>query len=176
MDLVRQVVEILIANNDNCVKDRAYIRLLRGNRSIVVLSGLYGDGHDMLPIVRHLNNGRPAFIRNSVHGRTLVARVLRSRTVSAIVRFTKLGTINRSMRGPLRCCSGGIGNALHLVDTVHTTGIGGFVFDSSTAICNSRPGVPCIRDFPANAPRDPCNGDGLVIRRVLASLRGTRPS
>ncbi len=159
----------MIANNTKCVKDRAYVRVLGTNCSIIIVSGLSGDDGRSLTEMRGVANGTIGFCRRSMEGGSTLHGVFGRGGVRTIVRFTNLGTINRSIHRPLVCCSGGLVDAVTLLRIVARTGIGGFIFSSSTAICNITAIVPLIRNVPLNTV-GPCNEAGCFVRRVLHSL------
>ncbi len=163
------MVEVLIANKTNCVKDRAYIRLLGSNCRITIVSGLSGDYRRTLGEIRRVANGGLAFCGRSLYSLRTIREIFTGSGFSTIVRFTKLGTINRSIRVPLTCCRGGVKDAVGLYGAVTGRNYGGLIFDSSTAICNSPRAIPVARSFPLRYA-GPCNEAGLVVRRVLHSL------
>lgn len=149
-------VTVLMAKNTKFVKDRAYMRLLGTKCSIMVTSGLCGTSRGTMSEMGRVAKGSLGFCGTSVHSGRTVGRVFRGRRVRSIVRFTKLGTMNRSIIGPLRCCRGGVTKALILYSMVEGRNIGGVVFDSSTAMCNSPTFVPVARRYPGKAYAGPC--------------------
>lgn len=163
-------VTILIANNTKCVNDRAYIRLVGTKVSIIVISGFCGyGGSDVSEVGTLINESFPC-CRYSVHSHRKLSGVFGGRGVSSIVRFTNLGTINRDIRGPLRCFSGGVSNALILLSIVEGGNYGGVIFSSSTAICKAGGVSPLARSVRVNNMAGPCNEAGCVVRYVLRSL------
>lgn len=123
----------------------------------MVTSGFSGDYPMTIREIRRLANEGVPLCRTSMYSESTIRGVFSRGGVSTMVRFTNLGTMNRDYRGPIRCCHGGVSSALALLRIVGGRNMGGFVFDSDTAICNAPRAIPLIRAVPGNSPAGPCN-------------------
>lgn len=150
-------VTVLMANNTKFVNARAYVRLVGTKCRPVIISGCCGTDPGTLRHIRRVIKGGIGFCRYSIHSGGGLSSMFGRGGVSTIVRFTNLGTMNRSYRGPLRCCSGGVNKALTLYRIVESGNYGGVMFSSSTAICNVGGISPLARSVGANNAAGPCN-------------------
>lgn len=161
---------VLIANKANCVNSRAIIRLRGTNCRIIVVSGLSGSDTSIMSGVRGMSNVHPTFRRLSYLSCTNLSTIFAGcGNVGTVVRFTTDGTINRSIRGPLLCCHGGLISLVGLLRLVPGRKIRNVMFSSSYAICNRPSRLPMARGTPVGGTRSPCKGAGRVGRRVMHS-------
>lgn len=162
--------EVLMAKKANCVNSRAMMRLRGDNCSMIVISGLSGSDTSIMSGVRGISKVHPTFRGLSYLSLRKVSGLFAGcPNVGNVVRFTTDGTINRSMRGPLLCCHGGLISLVGLLRLVPGRKMRNVVFSSSYAICNRPSILPMARRTPVGGTRSPCNGAGRVGRRVVHS-------
>lgn len=162
--------EVLMANKAKCVNSRAIMRLRGDKCRMVVVSGLSGSGTSIMSGVRGMSNVHPIFRGLSYLSFSNLSTIFGGcGNVGTVVRFTTDGTMNRSMRGPLLCCHGGLISLVGLLRLVPGRNVRNVIFSSSYAMCNRPSRLPMARGTPVGGTASPCKGAGRVGRRVIES-------
>lgn len=145
-----------------------------------VILALGEAGHEVL-VYDNLSTGNCKAV---LHGELVVGdladRILLQDTLErfqpdAVMHFAASIEVGESVRDPLKYYRNNSANALNLLETMRTVGLGRLVFSSTAAVYGNPPAVPVDESAPL-APINPYGASKLVTEQMLRDLAAADPA
>jgi UDP-glucose 4-epimerase len=117
---------------------------------------------------RQLARGTELVVGN-VGDRTLVARVLADRKITAVMHFAAYAYVGESTGNPALYYANNVAATLSLLDCMRAAGVGMFVFSSTCATYGMPESTPIAEDHPQR-PVNPYGATKLMVERMLSDF------
>ena len=152
-------MNILVTGGAGYVGSHAARRLDRTGHQVWVYDNL-SAGHREASLPGRLIEGH-------LHNRDLLADVLRSHQIEAVMHFAALALVGESVSDPARYHENNVVGSHHLLEAMRSAGVGRIIFSSTTATYGQPQRVPITEDE-SQQPINPYGFTKLVVERMLA--------
>lgn len=144
-----------------------------------VVLALGEAGHDVLVYDNLSTGNRKAVLHGELVVGDLADRILLQDTLErfrpdAVMHFAASIEVGESVRDPLKYYRNNSANALNLLETMRTVGLGRLVFSSTAAVYGNPPAVPVDETAPLE-PINPYGASKLVTEQMLRDLAAADP-
>ncbi|MFI4975585.1 MAG: UDP-glucose 4-epimerase GalE [Caulobacterales bacterium] len=150
---------ILVTGGAGYIGSHAVLALINARRDVLVIDNLSTGFRDAVP-------SAATFIHGDIGDKTLVARVLAERRVSAVLHFAASVVVSDSVGHPLDYYANNTLKTCALIEACIAGGVDRFIFSSTAAVY----GVPTVSPVPEDAPLAPISPYGAskaMSERIL---------
>ena len=153
---------ILVTGGAGYIGSHTAMQLLDAGHEVVVLDTLY-SGH------RWAVSGAAAFVEGDIADAALIAGVINTHGINAVMHFAAYIEVAESVREPLKYYRNNFNGSLNLIETCVRGGVSEFVFSSTAAVY----GIPAhspVSENALTAPINPYGSSKLMTEWALRDL------
>ena len=158
---------VLVTGGAGYIGSHAVLALMDGGHTPVVLDNLSKGSREAVP------KGVPLHV-GDVADRDLVADVLRSHDIGAVMHFAASIIVPESVAEPELYYRNNTSAALSLIETCVQAGVGPFIFSSTAAVYGAPETSPVAEEAPL-APISPYGASKAMVERMLQDVSLARP-
>ena len=172
-------MRILLTGGAGYIGSHTALAVLAAGHDPVLLDDFSNSSPDVVDRLSDLAGRRVEAVRGSVLDRELVATVLSSRDIGAVIHFAARKSVAESVADPLSYHSNNVGGMIALLEAMDAAAVRTIVFSSSATVYGDPDFLPISEDHPTRAV-NPYGQTKLICENILSDLaradRGWRVS
>lgn len=165
---------ILVTGGAGFIGSHTCAALAAQGERFVILDNFCNSQRTVLERLARITGAPVDCVEGDVRDGALLARVLRERSIGAVIHFAGLKAVGESVRDPLRYYDNNVGGTLTLLAAMRDAGVRTVVFSSSATVYGDPITSPIREDF-ALQPANPYGWSKLMAEQALADVERSEP-
>jgi UDP-glucose 4-epimerase len=165
---------VLLTGGAGYIGSHTYLALRAAGHEVVILDNFANASEDVPHRLAQIDGAAPEVVRGDVRDRGLLADILTTRGIDAVVHFAADKAVGESVEKPLAYMDNNIGGLVALMQAMQEAEIFTLVFSSSAAVY----GLPETLPIPESAPLSHANPYGYTKRvgeEIIAMSAAAEP-
>lgn len=168
-------MNILLTGGTGYIGSHTAVVLAQAGHTVVLFDNLSNSKREVVDRLETILGERPLFIQGDIRDRALLAEVLASQNIDAVVHFAGLKAVGESVTMPLEYYHNNVYGSLCLIQAMQDAGVKRLVFSSSATVYGEPKYLPIDEAHPT-APTNPYGWNKLHIEQMLSDLAEADPA
>jgi len=165
---------ILVTGGAGFIGSHTCAALAQAGMPFLVFDNFSNSRRSVLERLARITGAAVPCIEGDVRDAALLAQVLASHPIEAVIHFAAFKAVGESVRNPLRYYENNVAGTVALLRAMQTAGVRTLVFSSSATVYGDPASLPIREDFPLSAT-NPYGWSKLMMEQVLADVDTSEP-
>ncbi|PGK51265.1 UDP-glucose 4-epimerase GalE [Priestia megaterium] len=162
-------MSILVTGGLGYIGSHTCVELLKNNHDVIIVDNLSNSERQTVDIIQELGGKPITFYELDVCDREKLRLIFNKHTITAVIHFAGLKSVNESIAKPLSYYSNNLISTLALCDVMNEYGVKNLIFSSSATVYGHPQTLPITEEFPLSTI-NPYGTSKLIIEGILKDL------
>ena len=162
-------MSILVTGGLGYIGSHTCVELLKNNHDVIIVDNLSNSERQTIDIIQELGGKSVTFYEIDVADRQALRTVFKKQSISAVIHFAGLKSVNESIDKPLTYYNNNLGSTLALCEVMNEFDVKNLIFSSSATVYGHPQTLPITEEFPLSTI-NPYGSTKLIIEGILKDL------
>lgn len=161
---------ILVTGGTGYIGSHAIVELQNAGHQVLALDNLCNSSRESLLRVEQITGKPVPFVQGDIRDASLLSRVFRDYSITAVMHFAGLKAVGESVARPLEYYDVNVNGTLMLAKAMSEAGVFNLVFSSSATVYGSPESMPINEQCAVGGTTNPYGTSKLMVEKMLQDL------
>lgn len=161
---------ILVTGGTGYIGSHAIVELQNAGHQVLALDNLCNSSRESLLRVEQITGKPVPFVQGDIRDASLLSRVFRDYSITAVMHFAGLKAVGESVARPLEYYDVNVNGTLMLAKAMNEAGVFNLVFSSSATVYGSPESMPINEQCAVGGTTNPYGTSKLMVEKMLQDV------
>lgn len=161
---------ILVTGGTGYIGSHAIVELQNAGHQVLALDNLCNSSRESLLRVEQITGKPVPFVQGDIRDTSLLSRVFRDYSITAVMHFAGLKAVGESVARPLEYYDVNVNGTLVLAKVMNEAGVFNLVFSSSATVYGSPESMPINEQCAVGGTTNPYGTSKLMVEKMLQDV------
>lgn len=161
---------VLVTGGTGYIGSHAIVELQNAGHQVLALDNLCNSSRESLLRVEQITGKPVPFVQGDIRDASLLSRVFRDYSITAVMHFAGLKAVGESVARPLEYYDVNVNGTLMLAKAMNEAGVFNLVFSSSATVYGSPESMPINEQCAVGGTTNPYGTSKLMVEKMLQDV------
>ncbi|MGP7735177.1 UDP-glucose 4-epimerase GalE [Oceanimonas smirnovii] len=161
---------VLVTGGTGYIGSHAIVELQNAGHQVLALDNLCNSSRESLLRVEQITGKPVPFVQGDIRDASLLSRVFRDYSITAVMHFAGLKAVGESVVRPLEYYDVNVNGTLMLAKAMNEAGVFNLVFSSSATVYGSPESMPINEQCAVGGTTNPYGTSKLMVEKMLQDV------